>query len=263
MMLQNFIIRSNNLILALNLTVLLAVQAQTQSEHTLHFLIKQCNEEVIQLNLDPGPFQDLVGSDFSVVLEDGMACIQILVQDCSEYWIDGENLGPNQEIHIWLLIEGLRDIRPVIGAQQTRPTMTWLSLFDGATNLQARGARMAAGNVQVPIDSVFLDPPGPEHCGSVHISQNLTYSWTVVSEALPVLLLGVNHNVYTRDSAGNIFLNQIQALLHVSSIASQGTLVVVGSTDMLPIIRTGIYPVLVNTFFPMWTRGTLGILPAR
>jgi hypothetical protein len=260
---QNRITISNNLILALALTVLLAMQEGAQSERPLHFLTKQCNEDVIQVHLDPRPFQDLVGSDFSVVLEEGKARVQILVQDCSEYWIDGENLGPNQEIHVWLLINGLRDVRPVVGAKQTRPTMTWLSLFDGSTNPQAREARMAAGSVQVPIESVFLDPPGPERGGRVTFSRNLTYSWDVVSEVPLVRLLGVNHDIYTKDSAGNIFLNQIQALLHVFSTASRGTLEVVGRTDMLPLINIGTYPVLVNTFFPMWTRGTLGILPSR
>jgi hypothetical protein len=260
---QNRITMSNSLILALALTVLLATQVDAQSKRPLHFLTKQCNEDVIQVHLDPRPFQDLVGSDFSVVLEEGKARVQILVQDCSEYWIDGENLGPTQEIHVWLLIDGLKDVRPVVGAQQTRPTMTWLSLFDGSTNRRAREARMAAGSVQVPIESVSLDPPVPKRGGRVIFDRNLTYSWDVVSMVPPVRLVGVNHDVYTKDSAGNVFLNHIQALLHVSATASRGALEVIGSTAMLPLINTGTYPVSVNTFFPMWTRGTLGVLPPR
>lgn len=200
---QNRITRSNTLILALALTALFAAQVDAQSERPLHFLTKQCNEEVIQVHLDSRPYQDLAGSDFSVVLEEGKARIQILVQDCSEYWIDGENLGPTQEIHVWLLIDGLKDVRPVVGAQQTRPTMTWLSLFDGSTNRQAREARMAAGSVQVPIESVSLDPPGPKRGGRVIFDRNLTYSWDVVPVVPQVRLVGVNHDVYTKDSAGS------------------------------------------------------------
>ncbi len=260
---QNRITISNNLILTLALPFFLATQVDAQSERPRHFLTKQCNEDVIQMHLDPRPFQDWVGSDFSVVLEDGKARVQILVQDCSQYWIDGENLGPSQEIHVWLLIDGLKDIRPVVGALQTQPTMTWLSLFDGSTNPLARKVRMTAGSVQVPIESVSLDPPGPRRGGQIFFDGNLIYSWDVMSVVPPVRLVGVNHDVYTRDSAGNIFLNQIQALLNVSAVASSGALKVVGSTDMLPFINTGNYPILVNTFFPMWTRGTLGILPSR
>jgi hypothetical protein len=260
---QNRNTMSNCLILALALTVLFSTQGDAQSQRPLHFLTKQCNEEVIQVHLDPRPFQDFVGSDFSVVLEEGKARLQILVQDCSEYWIDGENLGPNQEIHVWLLIDGLKDVRPVVGAQQTRPTMTWLSLFDGSTNRRAREARMTAGSVQVPIESVSLDPPGSKRGGRVIFDQNLTYSWEVVSEVPPVRLVGVNHDIYTKDSAGNIFLNHIQALLHVSAIGSPGVLEVMGSTVLLPLIKTGTYRVSVSTFFPMWTRGTLGVLAPR
>jgi hypothetical protein len=252
---------SNNLAWAL--TVLLAAQADAQSERPQHFLTKQCNEDVVQVHLDPRPFQDLVGSDFSVVLEEGKARVQILVQDCSQYWINGESLGPNQEIHVWLLIEGLKDVRPVVGAQQTRPTMTWFSLFDGSTNRKARVARMAAGSVQVPIESVSLDPPGPKRGGRVSFDRNLTYAWDVVSAVPAVRLVGVNHDVYTRYSTGKVVLNHIQALLNVSATGSRGTLEVVGSTDILPLIIAGTYPVSVNTFFPMWTRGKLCVLPRR
>jgi hypothetical protein len=260
---QNRNTMSNHLILALALTVLFVTPVDPQPQRPLHFLTKQCNEEVIQVHLDPCPFQHLAGSDFSVVLEEGKARVQILVQDCSEYWIDGENLGPNQEIHVWLLIDGLKDVRPVVGAQQTRPTMTWLSLFDGSTNRRAREARMAAGCVQVPIESVSLDPPGPKRGGRVIFNQNLTYLWNVTSVVPPVRLVGVNHDAYTKDSAGNVFLNHIQALLHVSATGSRGDLEVMGNTAVLPLINTGTYPVSANTFFPMWTRGTLGILPRR
>ncbi len=260
---QNRIIISNNLILVLALIIFLSTRVDSQSARPLHYLTKQCNEEVIQLHLDPGPFQDLVGSNFSIVLEEGKAFVQILVQNCSQYWIDGENLGSNQEIHIWLLIQGLKDMRPVVGAQQTRLTMTWLSLLDGSTNRRTREARMAAGVVQVPIESVSLDPPGTKRGGKVTINRNLTYSWNVVSGVPPVRLIGVNHDIYTRDSSENFVLNQIQALLNVYAFASHGTLEVMGNTAMLPFINTGTYPVLVHTYFPMWTRGTLGILPSR
>ena len=107
----------------------------------------------------------LGGSEFRLVLEEGKAHVLIVVQDCSEYWIDGENLGPTQEIHVWVMIDGPKDVRPVVGAQQTRPTMTWLSLFDGSTNRQAREVRMAAGSVQVPIEGISLDPPAPNRGG--------------------------------------------------------------------------------------------------
>jgi hypothetical protein len=73
----------------------------------------------------------------------------------------------------------------------------------------------------------------------------------------------VNHDIYTKDSAGNIFLNHIQALLHVSAIGSPGVLEVMGSTVLIPLIKTGTYRVSVSTFFPMWTRGTLGVLAPR
>jgi len=76
-------------------------------------------------------------------------------------------------------------------------------------------------------------------------------------------MVGVNHDVYTRDQAGHLLLNRIQALLNVAAADSAGTLDVVGSTETLPLIPAGSYPVSVNTFFLVWIRGTLGTTPSR
>jgi len=73
--------------------------------------------------------------------------------------------------------------------------------------------------------------------------------------------VGINHDVYIRDSAGNFTLNRIQAIVHPSAGASPGTLTVSGRTDALPWLGAGTYPVTVQTFFPMWSRATLGLQP--
>jgi hypothetical protein len=255
---------SRNLIVALASTIFLATQAESQSERPLKYLSKQCNEDAIRLHLDPSPFQNLLGSEFPLALEEGKACVLIVVQDCSEYWIDGEDLGPAQDIHVWVLIQGLEDVRPVVGAERTLPTRTWFNLFTGSSNPRVREAKMASGTMVAPIESVLVDPPGPDRHGRVSLSRELDYSWHVLSPVTPLAgLVGVNHDVYSRDSAGNVVLNRIQALLHVSAGPSQGTLEVAGGPDPLQLISPGTYPVSVSTFFPMWSRATLGLSPSR
>jgi hypothetical protein len=226
-------------------TGLLNTQTQAQSERPLKFLSKQCNEDAITIHLDPGPFQDFIGPEFPLAFEEGKARVLIVVQDCAQYWIDGEDVG--------VLIHGLEDVRPVVGAERTLPTRTWFTLFDGSTNQRVRAARTASGTLQAPIDSVSLDPPGPGRGGRVFLGGNVNYSWGVLSPATPsARLVGVNHDVYARDPAGNVVLNRVQVLMHVSAGPSRGTLKVVGSTDPLPMIGPGTYPVSVQTFFPMW-----------
>jgi hypothetical protein len=255
---------SSRLVAALAVTVLLGTQARAQSERALKFLAKQCNEDAIEMRLDPRPFQGVVGSEFSLALEEGKARVVIIVQDCPQYWIDGEDLGPAQDAHVWVSIHGLEDLRPVVGAQRTRPTRTWFTLVDGSSNPRVREARGAAGTAQTPVGSLVLDPPGPERGGRVSLGRNLRYSWHVSSPATPsARLLGVNHDVYARDSAGNVVLNQVQVLMHVSAGPSPGTLTVVSDTDAPPWISPGTYPVSVSTFFPMWSRATLGLSPSR
>lgn len=260
---ENLVATLKNLVIALVL-VFYSTQVKAQTERPPHFLSKQCNEDAIELHLDPHPFQDFIGSQFSLVLEQGKARVFLIVHDCSQYWIDGESLGPAQEIQVWVLIRGLEDVRHVVGAERTLPTKTWFCLFAGSTNPKVRAAKTASGTAVIPIDSVFIDPPGPQQSGRVSLSKNVNYSWIVTSPAKPsARLVGLNNDVYVRDSTGNVVLNRIQALMHVSAGLSQGTLEVVGESNTLPLIHPGTYQISVQPFFPMWSRTTLGLPQSR
>ncbi len=228
------------------------------------FSWRQCNENAVELRLDPRPFQDLVGPGFSLALVEGKARVLIIVHDCSQLWIDGQEVGPAQEVRVWISIRGLDDVRPVVGAEQTPPTRTWFSLLEGSSNPRVREAKVAGGITEIAVDSVFLEPPGPGRGGRAYLGDSLAFSWRVPSPAAPsARLLGLNHDVYRRDSTGSAVLNRIQALVHVSADPSPGTLEVVGHGGAVPLIGPGTYPVSVRMFFPMWSRATLGLSPPR
>jgi hypothetical protein len=254
---------SRSVVGALVVTVLLATQLDARSQRALHFLSKQCNEDAVQMLVDPGPLQDFVGSEFPLKLQAGKARVVIVVHDCSQYWMDGEDVGTTQDVQVWVSLRGPEDVRPVVGAEHTLPTGTWFSLFSGSTNPRVRAAKTASGTAQAQIESLFLDAPGPRRHGRVSLSKDLHYLWEV-GEAAPVSrLVGLNHDVYVRDEAGNVVLNQIQVLLHMCAGPSEATLTVLGDTHPLPLISPGKYPALVTTFFPMWSRATLGAAPPR
>lgn len=263
-------IAAGTMVLLANLGVVLALaglpvmQAEAPSERPLHFQTKQCNEAAIEVRLDPRPLQDFVGSGFPLMLEEGKARVLIVVHDCMQYWVDGEDLGPAQEVQVWVSIHGLDDVRPVVGAEQTLPTRTWFALFAGSSNPRVRAAKGAAGMVVRPVESVFLDQPGAPGGGRVSLGEGLSYSWQLSSPAKPAArMVGMNLDVYARGPAGNVVLNRIQALLHVSTGASQGALNVTGKSNSLPWLGPGTYPVSVRMFFPMWSRTWLGLPRAR
>ncbi|MCL4511928.1 MAG: hypothetical protein M1470_12780 [Bacteroidetes bacterium] len=242
--------------------VLLGRHVQAQSQRPLMYASRECNEYAMELRLDPRPFQDFVGPDFSLALMEGKARVVIVVHDCSQLWIDGYNLGPAQEVRVWVAIRGLDDVRPVVGAEQTPPTRTWFTLFEGSSNSRVREVKTAAVIAERPVDSVFLDSPGPRQGGRVYLNGNLAFSWRVPSPVAPsARLIGLNHDVYRRDSTGSVVLNRIQALMHVSADSSPGTLKVMGREGVVPLISPGTYPVSVRMFFPMWSRATLGLSP--
>ena len=228
------------------------------------FVSRQCNENALDLRLDPGPFQEFVGPGLSPSLVEGKARVVIVVHDCSQIWIDGQDLGPGQEVRVWVSIRGLDDVRPVVGAEQTSPTQTWFTLFEGSSNPRVREAKVASGTSETAVDSVVLAPPEPGGSGRVYLRGNLAFKWRVPSPAAPsARLVGLNHDVYRRDSTGTLVLNRIQALMHVSAASSAGTLEVVSRAGAVPLLSPGTYPVSVRMFYPMWSRATLGLSPSR
>lgn len=250
------------LMITVTAIVLLEQRVEAQSQRPLMYASRQCDEYAMELRLDPRPFQDFVGPDFSLALMEGKARVVIVVHDCSQLWIDGQNLGPAQEVRVWVAIRGLDDVRPVVGAEQTPPTRTWFTLFEGSSNSRVREVKTSAVIAERPVDSVFLDPPGPRQGGRVYLNGNLAFSWRVPYPVAPsARLVGLNHDVYRRDSTGSVVLNRIQALMHVSADSSPGTLEVVGRAGVVPLISPGTYLVSVRMFFPMWSRATLGLSP--
>ncbi len=242
------------------LIILFAPSFVAQAQQPSMFVSRQCNENAIELLLDPGPFQNFLGSDFSLALVEGKARVIIVVHDCSQIWINGEDFGPAQEVRVWVAIGGINDIRPVVGAGLTRPTQTWFSLYEGTSNQIIHSTKTTTGITESLIDSLFLDPPGPGHGGRAYLNGNMQLNWKVSSLTIPkVNLVGVNHDVYRRDSTGSVFLNQIQVLLHVSADSSPGTLEITGSEGILQLIKPGTYPVTVREFFPIWSRANCGL----
>lgn len=249
------------LILTLALTVVSAVQVRAQSERSVHFTARQCNEDAIAIHVDPGPLQDFVDGAFSLALEEGKARILIVVHDCGQYWLDGVDVGPTQEAQFWVALHGPQDVRPVIGAERTLPTRTWFNLLSLSNNARVREAKGGSGTVQLPIEGIALDPPASRRGGRMKIRQDVELTWTVASAAPAARLVGINHDVFGRDAAGKLFLNRIQVLVHPTAAPSSGTLKVVGELNALPWIPPGSYPAVIQTFFPIWSRAALGLVP--
>jgi len=235
-----------------------AVTAQTSESNAKSFLWKQCNEDAINLYVDPAPFQELVPPGYTLLLFEGRAWVLVIAQDCPRYRLDGEEIGATHDVHMWVAIEGPQDVRPVVGAEQTLPTLTWFTVFTGSNNARGREIWTASGTPAVPIDSVYLDPPGPERGGRVVLSPEQSFSWQAQSAAPFARFLGVNHDVYEQDPGGNIVLNRIQALVNMDAFDSPGILEVVGGMGPEDWIVPGIYEVEVHSFFPVWARASLG-----
>ncbi len=249
---------SRQTIFAMMLILFFAWKTAAQSGNGTNFEFKQCNEDVIAFRVDPKPIQRAVGEEFTLLLSEGKAMVAILVQDCEQYWIDGENLGSNHHVHLLARIKGPTDVRPVIGAAQTEETLTWFSLFAGSTNPRDQEARKASHTAPKQIVEVSLDPIGSMRGGRVVISPDLNFTWKAgVAEESPHLG-GYNHDIYVRDERGNIILKRIQAIGKLVAKPVQGILTVQGNDALAEVIEAGQYPALVYTIFPIWARGNLG-----
>lgn len=237
--------------------------AQSGESNAKTWLWKECNEDVLSLDLDPISLQQFVGSGFTVRVTDGKARVIVVIQDCPAYWFNGVEIGPTQEVHEWVAVEAERDMRPVPGAQRTLPTSTWFALFTGSTNARSRTSWTAAGTPAAPIESLSLEPFAPEQRGRLSVSPDWSYSWEARSAPPLARLVAVNHDVYGRDPAGKIVFNRIQALVNMFAWDSPGTLKVVRGTNPNKLIGPGTYAITVHTFRPLWAWASLGEPPPR
>ncbi len=250
------------MVVVLGVTMLSTGRLAAPSEGSAKkFFWKQCDEDVLQVRVDAGPLQEVVGPEFSVVAEEGKALVLIVVQDCPAHWIDGEEIGPTEDVHQWVAIGGPGDVRPVAGAERTLPTFTWFALFAGSSNARIRESWTAAGTPALPLRGVSLHPHAPRQRGRVSVAEGLGFSWQAQSAEPFARLVAVNHDLYARDRAGRIVYHRIQALINVFSWDSPGTMEVVGGTEPRKLIGSGSHPVLMHSFRPLWAWGTLDDVP--
>ena len=224
-------------------------------------LWKQCDEVVLGLRVDPEQIRRAVDASCSLALDEGKARIAIMAQDCSQYWLDGEDLGPTQFVHVLVAVKGTHEVGPVVGAHQTLPSMTWFALFTGSTNARDRAKREAIRMCTGAIDGVSLDDPD---AGSVTVRGGQRYSWRLPPAGGGVSVVGANHEVYSRDRAGALAFKRIQATARVVGAPVLGSLEAVDGVDPEGWVPPGTYDVRALKLLPVWARATLGEdLPGR
>lgn len=241
------------------------LNAQSDQLTAKSFFWRQCTENVIMLYLDPGPFEKLVGKDFTVRLKDGRAWVMLVVQDCHDNYFDGVDIGPAQELHAWLSIEGSRDneVTPVFGAEKTLNTMSWFYLFNGSTNPQARACYGQAGILSAPIEKLSMGLTPSLLNGQLAIDPNMGFSWQAVPKEPLAKKIGINFEIFRRDELGKMVRSQVQALLMVKSWFAPGTLVVKGGIGPDKFVGPGTYPVFINSYNPILVRAMLGVAPPQ
>jgi hypothetical protein len=253
------------LLLSVSICFSYQVNAQNDQATAKSFFWRQCTENVIMLYLDPKPFEAFVGKDFTVKLHDGKAWVMIVIQDIRNNFFDGEDIGPAQEVHMWLSIEGSRDseILPVFGAEKTMNTMSWFYLFNGSTNLKARKYYGNSGILSEPIEKLSMTLTTSHLNGQLDINHNMGLTWNAIPKEPFANKVGVNFEIFRRDNLGNIVLSKVQALLMVKSWFAPGTLEVKGGIDPEKFVRPGLYQVFINSYNPILVRAMLGVAASR
>jgi hypothetical protein len=241
------------------------VYAQNDQPTAKTFFWRQCTENVIMLYLDPKPFVDFIGKDFTVKLYDGKAWVMIVIQDCQNNFFDAEDIGPAQEVHMWLSIEGSRDneILPVFGAEKTINSMSWFYLFNGSTNSKARKYYGNSGILSEPIEKLSMSFTPTMLNGQLAINPDMGLTWKAVPKEPFANKVGVNFEIFRKDSLGNIVLSQVQALLMVKSWFAPGTLEVKGGIDPGKFVGPGTYQVFINSYNPILVRAMLGVVASK
>lgn len=225
------------------------------------FLWRQSIESAIMLQADSAATQNLIGKDFAIDIINGKSVIAIIIQESPVNYFNAKPIGSSEEIHVWVAIQGQRDgeMNPVNGAQHTLETMSWFNVL-GATNssniIEAFGKTGLSYDHMESLDLNILDTIVT---GKIILNQNNTLAWKSGIKPWSVSLLGVNHDVYNRRPNGDIFCNQVQALVGVKSWRAPGQLEITGDWSLTNILPVGKSPVLVNAYDPLWIRVNLNV----
>lgn len=235
--------------------------AQDQPVDPTLQLWRQSVEQVIVLDSAPDPFQTFIGEDFKVAVREGRARLLIVLQDSQTNYLDGEEVGSSQDVHIWVGIEGPRGSTeiPVTGAATTLETMSWFKLFGGSTHPQIRSKFEASGLIYEPIESLSLVHSESEVRGELVVDPDNSFSWSAKPKAPWATLLGVNHDFYARSQGGRMVGTQVQALVKVRAWASEGTIKIRGGTVPENLLPAGTYPVTINSYDPIWIRASINV----
>jgi len=247
--------------LSMALYAVVPIQAQNDQVTAKSFFWRQCTENVIMLYAEPRTFAEWVGTDFTVKLYDGKAWVMIVMQDCQDNYFDGEDIGPAKEVHMWVSVENPDDneVIPVFGARKTLNTMSWFYLFNGSTNSKARDYYGKAGILSGPIENLSMSLTSSQLNGQLAISPGMSLAWKAVPKEPVTNKIGVNFNIFSRDSIGNIVKSKVQALLMVKSWFAPGTLEVAGAINPKKFINPGTYQVFINSYNPILIRAMLGV----
>lgn len=219
---------------------------------------KQCNEDVLIVNVEPERLEGIVPPEFEILIEEGKARILIAVQDCSSYRIEGEEVGPVHEVHEWVALEMPPDVRPVPGAERTLPTRHWFALYTGSNRERSREHWNRSGTEASPLEAVTLRSSASGVRGDVVFGGNRGYEWAAEPGSPFAKLVAVNHDVYARSSAGKVVLNRIQCLANIEAWGSRGELRMIGGADPSGAVSEGTHPLTAHTFLPLWGWATLG-----
>ncbi|MCB0665925.1 MAG: hypothetical protein KDC80_08900 [Saprospiraceae bacterium] len=256
-------VKLDRAMLPLLVTSLFTFQLLTAQEHAAFrgFLWRQSTESVILLQADSAATQDLIGNDFAIDINNGKSVIAIIVQESPVNYFNAKEIGSSKEIHVWVAIQGQRDgeMTPVVGAQHTLETMSWFNVLGATTSSNIIEAFGKAGLSYDRMESLDLNIQENLVNGRIVLNQNTTLAWKSGVKPWSVNLLGVNHDIYNRLPNGDIFCNQVQALVGIKSWRAPGQLEISGDLGLNNILADGKIPALVNAYDPIWIRVNLNV----
>ncbi len=250
-----------NLFLVISLLLNLQFANAQENKYSKGFLFRHSIESIIMFQADSTASQRLVGDDFAIDIINDKSVIAILIQDNSVNYLNAKDIGSSKEMHVWVAIQGPRDgeITPVIGAELTLETMSWFNVLGATNSNRIIEAFSNTGLSYHDMDSLDLNILDTGVNGIIVLNEMTTLTWQSGFKPWSVKLLGVNHDVYNKFPNGDIFCNQVQAVVGVKSWRAPGQLEITGDLGLGDVLQSGSSPVLVNAYDPIWIRVNLNV----
>lgn len=146
--------------------------------------------------------------------------LMLLAQDCTLCSFGDGEVGPTQELHLWLQVDSAPDHHPIEGADLMLPSMRWVTLCAATSNPAVDEHLRSFGFDPIRVASVTHRTGG----GCLQFPDHQRIEWTIEGPGRGPAPVGVRHTMVMPDDGPDAVGHAVTALIADAVLGAPGEL---------------------------------------